>query len=59
MDKFLGCLSLSPGRRTGIAMTDTTVLTIDMAVLVGIFLMGFFAKLFPKRNREAERQRNR
>jgi hypothetical protein len=31
--------------------TDTTVLTIDMAILVGIFLLGFLAKIFPKNRR--------
>jgi hypothetical protein len=34
-----------------IAMTHTTVLTIDMAILVGIFLLGFVAKIFPRRDR--------
>jgi hypothetical protein len=29
-------------------MTDTTVLTTDMAILIGIFLLGFLAKLFPR-----------
>lgn len=32
-------------------MTNTTVLIIDMAILVGIFLAGFLAKLFPRRRR--------
>ena len=27
---------------------DTTVLLTDMAILVGIFLLGFLAKIFPK-----------
>lgn len=40
---------LNPVERTGNAMTDTTVMTIDMAVLVGIFVLGFLAKLFPRR----------
>jgi hypothetical protein len=31
--------------------TDTTVLTIDMVILVGIFLLGFLAKIFPKNHR--------
>lgn len=35
-------------------MTDTTVLTTDMAILVGIFLLGFLAKMFP---RTAQRER--
>ncbi len=29
-------------------MTHTTVLITDMAILVGIFLMGFLAKIFPR-----------
>jgi len=37
-------------------MTNTTVLTTDMAILVGIFLLGLLAKLFPRtRNRERAR----
>jgi len=35
-------------------MTDTTVLTTDMAILVGIFVLGLLAKLFP---RTAHRER--
>jgi hypothetical protein len=34
-------------------MTNTTVLTIDMAILVVIFLLGLLAKLFPKNGRNA------
>ena len=34
-------------------MTNTTVLTIDMAILVGIFLLGLLAKIFPKHGRNA------
>lgn len=34
-------------------MTNTTVLIADMAILVGIFLLGFLAKVFPKRGRNA------
>jgi hypothetical protein len=34
-------------------MTNTTVLIIDMAILVGIFLLGFLAKIFPKNGRKA------
>ncbi len=30
-------------------MSTPTVLIADMAVLVGIFLLGFLAKMFPKR----------
>jgi hypothetical protein len=29
-------------------MTHTTLLITDMAILVGIFLMGLLAKLFPR-----------
>ncbi len=32
-------------------MTNTTVLIADMAILVGIFLLGLLAKLFPKNSR--------
>jgi hypothetical protein len=31
--------------------TSTTVLIADMAILVGIFLLGLLAKLFPKNGR--------
>ena len=34
-------------------MTNTTVLTIDMGILVGIFLLGLLNKLFPRRRRNA------
>jgi hypothetical protein len=34
-------------------MTNTTVLSIDMAILVGIFLLGLLAKIFPKSGRNA------
>ncbi len=30
-------------------MTTPTVLITDMAILVGIFLLGFLAKMFPKK----------
>ncbi len=33
--------------------TDTTVMIVDMAILVGIFLLGFLAKIFPKNGRNA------
>jgi hypothetical protein len=36
-------------------MTNTTVLISDMAILVGIFLLGLLAKLFPRNGRK-ERQ---
>ena len=35
-------------------MTNTTVLIIDMAILVGIFLLGLLAKLFPRNGRRAK-----
>jgi hypothetical protein len=35
--------------------TDTTVLITDMAILVGIFLLGFLAKIFPKNGRTPAR----
>jgi hypothetical protein len=34
-------------------MSNTTVLITDMAILVGIFLLGLLAKLFPKNGRKA------
>jgi len=43
-------------------MTDTTVLTTDMAILVGIFLLGLLAKLFPRtghRERAADNSKHR
>ena len=33
--------------------TSTTVLIADMAILVGIFLVGFLAKIFPRNNRNS------
>ncbi len=30
-------------------MSNTTVLMADMGILVGIFLLGFLAKIFPKK----------
>lgn len=30
-------------------MTSSTVLITDMAILVGIFLLGFLAKMFPRK----------
>ena len=32
-------------------MMNSTVLIADMAILVGIFLLGLLAKLFPKNHR--------
>jgi hypothetical protein len=39
-------------------MTNTTVLMTDMAILVGIFLLGLLAKLFPRtgKNHTSEHQ---
>jgi hypothetical protein len=34
--------------------SDTTVLMTDMAILIGIFLLGFLAKLFPRNGRKAK-----
>lgn len=38
-------------------MSNTTVLITDMAILVGIFLLGLLAKLFPKRGRNTGQKR--
>jgi hypothetical protein len=38
-------------------MTETTVLITDMAILVGIFLLGLLAKLFPRSGRNAGSKR--
>ena len=35
-------------------MTNTTVLIADMAILVGIFLLGLLAKMFPKNRHKAK-----
>ena len=35
-------------------MTNSTVLIADMGILVGIFLLGLLAKLFPKNRGKAE-----
>jgi hypothetical protein len=34
--------------------SNTTVLITDMAILVGIFLLGLLAKLFPRNGRRAK-----
>jgi len=34
-------------------MSSSAVLITDMGILVGIFLLGFLAKLFPKNARRA------
>jgi hypothetical protein len=35
-------------------MTNSTVLMAEMGILVGIFLLGLLAKLFPKNGRKAK-----
>jgi len=40
-------------------MTNTTVLTTDMAILVGIFLLGLLAKLFPRNGNREHATENR
>ena len=35
-------------------MSTPNVLITDMAILVGIFLLGFLAKLFPRNGRKAK-----
>ena len=40
-------------------MSNTAVLIVDMSILVGIFLLGLLAKLFPKSSSNAaSKQRN-
>jgi|GEM_PF-1621891 hypothetical protein len=34
-------------------MTNSTVLITDMAILIGIFLLGLLAKIFPRGGRKA------
>jgi hypothetical protein len=36
-----------------IDMSNTVVMITDMGILVGIFALGFLAKLFPKNGRKA------
>lgn len=38
-------------------VSDTTVLIIDMSILVGIFSLGLLAKLFPRRGNGAHSKR--
>jgi hypothetical protein len=38
-------------------MSNTSVLITDMAILVGIFLLGLLAKVFPKNGRNAGSKR--
>ncbi len=40
-------------------MTNTTLLIVDMSILVGIFLLGLLAKIFPKNNNTGSNQKNR
>jgi hypothetical protein len=35
-------------------MTNSTVMIADMGILVGIFLLGLIAKLFPKNRHKAK-----
>ena len=35
-------------------MSNNTVLITDMAILVGIFMLGLLAKLFPKNRHKAK-----
>jgi len=35
-------------------MSSSTVLITDMAILVGIFLLGLLAKMFPRNGRKAK-----
>jgi hypothetical protein len=37
--------------------SNNTVLIVDMGILVGIFLLGLLAKLFPKSGAKTQRQR--
>jgi hypothetical protein len=46
-----------PVERAGISMSNTAVLITDMAILVGIFLLGLLAKIFPKRGRNTGQKR--
>jgi hypothetical protein len=38
-------------------MTNTTLLIVDMSILVGIFLLGLLAKMFPKESRNTSSNR--
>jgi len=38
-------------------MSNTTVLITDMAILVGIFLLGLLAKIFPRNGRNSGHKR--
>jgi hypothetical protein len=43
-----------PGGRTGGCMSNSTALITEMGVLVGIFLLGLLAKLFPRNRHKAK-----
>lgn len=36
------------------SMSNNTVLIVDMGILVGIFLLGLLAKMFPKNRHKAK-----
>jgi len=38
-------------------MSSTAVMITDMSILVGIFLLGFLAKLFPKNRSKSDPHR--
>jgi hypothetical protein len=40
-------------------MTNNAMLITDMAILVGIFLLGLLAKIFPKKGRDSGSKRQR
>jgi hypothetical protein len=51
ISNYAGICSLNkffPVERTGTCMTSSAVLITDMAILVGVFLLGFLAKIFPR-----------
>jgi hypothetical protein len=45
-----------PRRKDRDLMSNTTVLITDMSILVGIFLLGFLAKMFPRSGRKNSEQ---
>lgn len=47
------CSNLLTVERTAKRMTNTAVLITDMGILVGIFLLGMLAKIFPRSRRKA------
>jgi hypothetical protein len=52
-DQSLTLNQKAPAERTGTRMMNqTTVLITDMSILVGIFLLGFLAKIFPRNGRK-------